>query len=125
MLMIHNKKCETHDNTTIKTSSDSHLHWKKHFLKDPLYFRIYADFKADNAIDKSDIVNKTTSTYKQNQNPVLNGYQKESEMQDVLQNSYFKSPLGYENVDWFVDEVIKSESKMTFKFLKTLRKMLL
>ena len=33
----------------------------------PLYFRIYTDFEADNEIDISSRGNKTTSTYKQTQ----------------------------------------------------------
>ena len=37
-------------------------------------------------------------------------------MEDVLKSDYYKSPLGYDNVDWFVDEVIKLETKMAFYF---------
>ena len=40
-------------------------------------------------------------------------------MEDVLKSEYYKSPLGYDNVDWFVDEVIKLENKMTFYFKNT------
>ena len=101
MLKIHKPKCENNDITTIRTSSDSHLHWKKHFHKNPIYFRIYADFEADNEKDNSSMGNKTTNIYKQN--PVLNDYKIVSELEDVLQSSYYKSPLGYDNVDWFVD----------------------
>ena len=50
MLMIHKPKCENYDKTTIRTSSESHLHWKDHFHQNPLYFRIIADFEADNEI---------------------------------------------------------------------------
>ena len=32
---------------------------------------------------------------------------------------YYESPLGYNNVDWFVDEVIKLDNKMAFHFKKT------
>ena len=117
MLKIHKPKCENNDITTIRTSSESHLHWKKHFHKNPLYFRIYADFEADNEKDNSIVGNKTTNIYKQN--PVLNGYEIVSELEDVLQSGYYKSPLGYDNVDWFVDEVIKLENKMAFYFKKT------
>ena len=46
--MKHKPKCENNNITTIRTSPDSHLHWKKHFHKNPLFFRIYADFEADN-----------------------------------------------------------------------------
>ena len=117
MLRIHKPKCENNDITTIRTSSDSHLHWKNHFHKNPLYFRIYADFEADNEKDNSIVGNKTTNIHKQN--PVLNGYRIESELEDVLQSGYYKFPLGYDNVDWFVDEVIKLENKMAFSFKKT------
>ena len=59
---------------------------------------------------------ETTNIYKQN--PVLNGYRVVSELEDVLQSGYYKSPLGYDIVDWFVNEVIKSENKMAFYFKK-------
>ena len=90
---------------------------KKHFHKNPLYFRIYADFEVDNEKDNSKIRNKTTNIYKQN--PVLNGYYIISELNDVLESGYYESPLGYDNVDWFVKEVIKLENKMAFYFKET------
>ena len=36
MLRIHKAKCENNDKTTIRTSPDSHIHWKNHFHKNPL-----------------------------------------------------------------------------------------
>ena len=72
------------------------------------YFRIYADFETDNEKDDSSIGNKTTKNYKQNQ--VLNGYHIISNLEDVLKSGYYESPLGYDNVNWFVDEVIKLEN---------------
>ena len=117
MLIKHKQKCGDENITTIKTSSESHLHWKKHFHKNPLYFRIYADFEADNEKDNSIVRNKTTNIYKQN--PVLNGYHIISELEDVLRSDYYKSPLGYDNIDWFVDEVIKLENKMAVYFKNT------
>ena len=117
MLIKHKEKCGDDNITSIKTSNKSHLHWEKHFHKNPLYFRIYADFEADNEKDNSIVGNKTTNIYKQN--PVLNGYHIVSELEDVLKSDYYKSPLGYDNVDWFVDEVIKLENKMTFYFKNT------
>ena len=103
MLMKHKPKCENNDITTMKTSSESHIHWKKHFHKNPLCFRVYGDFEADNEKDNSIIGNKTFNIYKQN--PALNGYHIVSELEDVLKSGYYKSPLGYDNVDWFVDGV--------------------
>ena len=84
---------------------------KKHFPKNPIYFRIYADFEADNEEDNSNIGNEKTNNSKQN--PVLNGYRIISEL-DVLQSGYYESPLGYDNVGWFVNEVIKVKNKMVF-----------
>ena len=40
-------------------------------------------------------------------------------MEGILKSSYHKSPLGYNNVDWFVDEVVKLENKMAFYFEST------
>ena len=42
-------------------------------------------------------------------------------MEDVLKSGYHKSPLGYDIVDWFVDEIIKLENKMNF-YLKNTKK---
>ena len=72
MLKKHKPKCESNDITTIRTSSESHFHWKKHFHKNPLFFRMYAHFEADIEKVNRIIGNKTTIIYKQN--PVLNGY---------------------------------------------------
>ena len=88
------------------------FYWKKHFHKNPLYFRIIADIEADNEKDGSKKVNKTTNICKQK--PVLIGYYIISELEDVSKSGYYESPLGYNNADWFVKEVIKLESKMAF-----------
>ena len=117
MLIKHKEKCGDDNITTIKTSNESHLHWTKHHHKNPLYFRIYEDFEADNEKDNSIVGNKTINIYKQN--PVLNGYHIVSELEDVLKSDYYQSPLGYNNVDWFVDEVIKLENKRAFYFKNT------
>ena len=72
-LLNHKEKCGDDNLCTIRTSNESHLYWKKkHFHKNPLYFRIIADFEADNEIDGSNKGNKTTNIYKQNNVP--NGY---------------------------------------------------
>ena len=49
----------------------------------------------------------------------MNGYYIVSELEDVLKSGYYKSPLSYDNVDWFVNEVIKLENKMAFYFKNT------
>ena len=72
MLRKLEQECGDDNITTIKISNESHIQWKKPYHKNPLYFRIYADFEADNEKDHSSIGNKTTTIYKQN--PVLNGY---------------------------------------------------
>ena len=117
MLIKHKQKCGEDNITTIKTSNESRLQWKKHFHKYLFYFRIYADFEADSEKDISIIGDKTINIYKQN--PVLNGYRMISELENVLQSGYHKYPLVYDNVDWFVDEVIKLENKMVFHFENT------
>ena len=45
-------------------------------------------------------------------------------MADFLRSGYYKSSLGYNNVDWFVNEVIKLENKIVFLF-KKIRKIIL
>ena len=69
--------------------------------------------------ENASIGDKTTNIYKQE--PVCNGYYIKSELNQILKNDYYKSPLGHENVDWFVDEIIKLETKMNFG-LKVLKK---
>ena len=38
----------------------------------------------------------------------MNGNHIESELNDILQSCYYESPLGYNNVNWFVNEVLKN-----------------
>ena len=105
-LMNHKEKYGDDNICAIRTSIESHLYWKKHFHKNPLYFGVYGDFEADNEKDKSSVVNNTTNIYKQI--PVLNDYRIESELEDVLKSAYYESSLGYINVEWFVEEVKKN-----------------
>ena len=60
-------------------------------------------------------------TKKYKRYPVFNGYHIKSEMNDVLKSGYYESPLVYDNVDWFVNEVMKEEKKLVF-FLKNTKK---
>ena len=115
--MNRKEKCRDDNICTLRISNEPHIHWKKHFHKSPIDFRIHADFEADNEKENSSIGNKTTKFYKQN--PVLNGYYIISELDNVLKIGYYESPLGYDNVDWFVEEVIKLEIKMIFWFKNT------
>ena len=104
-LINHKEKCGEDNICTIRTSSDSHFFWKKHFHKNPLYFRIFADFETDNEIDNSRLGKKSTNIYKQN--PVLNCYYIISEIDDRLESGYYESPVGYDNVDSYVNELLK------------------
>ena len=58
MLVIHKPKCEKYDIKTIRAWSESHVHWKDHFHKNPVYFRIIVDFEADIENDNSSIGNR-------------------------------------------------------------------
>ena len=71
---------------TIKTSSDFLFPWRTYFHNNPMYFRTFADFEADNEIDNSSVGNKTVIVYKQNS--VCNGYTVISELEDVLKTDY-------------------------------------
>ena len=115
MLVKHKNLCG--ENQIMKTSPNSHKYWKKYFQKNKLYFRIYAEFEADNKKENTIIGDKTTNIYKQE--PICNGYYIKSELGNILKSGYHKSPLGYENVDWFVDEIVKLENKMNFWFKNT------
>ena len=40
-------------------------------------------------------------------------------MEDVSKSGYKETPLGYNNIDWYVNQVIKLENKMVFYFKNT------
>ena len=117
VLNKHKFKCQQQEITSIRTSNESHIYWKKYFHKLPLYFKIYADFECNNELNNSNMGNKTTNIY--HQKAVCNGYYIVSELNDVLKSGYHHSPLGYENVDWFVNQMTKLENKMNFYFKNT------
>ena len=71
-------------------------------------------------MDNTHIGNKTTNIHKQN--PILNGDYIISELEHVIKSGYCIF-LGYNNVDWFIDEVKKFEKKW-FSILKVLIKIL-
>ena len=50
---------------------------------------------------------------------MLNSYYNISELDAVLQSGYYQSPLGYDNIDWVVNDVKKLENKMNFYFENT------
>ena len=116
-LTNHREKCGEDNICAIRTSSKSHLFWEKRFHKNPLYFRIIADFEADIEIDGSKLGNETTNNYKQN--PVLNGYYANSDLEDLIKSGYYESPLDFDNIDSYVYEVINLENTMAFYFKNT------
>ena len=75
--------------TSLTLSNESQFYWKNH--KNPVFFRICADFEADKEIDNSSVGHKRTNIYKQN--PVLDVFYIESELKGVLKSGYFESPL--------------------------------
>ena len=95
MLIKHKNLCG--EKQKLKTSPYSHIYWKKYCQKYKLYFRIYADFEADNKKENVNIRDKTTNIYKQE--PVCNGYHFVSDLEHILKTDYHKSPLGHENVE--------------------------
>ena len=110
MLMLHKQKNGDDNITNNRNSSEAHIQWKKkRFHRIPSYIRIYSASEADNEKDNSSIGNKTTNIFKQI--PVRNGYRIVSKLENLLKSGYNKSLLGYENVNWFVDEIIKLEKK--------------
>ena len=59
MLFKHKKECEQKQELTT-TSVESHLYSKKQFHMIPLFIETFAVFEADNEIDNSSIVKKST-----------------------------------------------------------------
>ena len=49
----------------------------------------------------------------------MNGYHIESELDGILQSGYYESHLGYKNVNWFVNEVLKLEKELASVLKKT------
>ena len=124
MLIKHKEQCEQQEITSITTSIDSHLYWRKNFQKNPFYWRIYADIEADKNFDHSNMgiemssgaknSNQRTNIFKQN--PVGNGFCIVSELNIILKSGYYETPLGYDNVGRFVDKTIKKKKKLAFFF---------
>ena len=73
MIIKHKQQCNQKQITSIKTSYESRLYYENLFHQNPLYFRIYAEFAADNEKDNSSLGKKTTNFYKQK--PVCIGYE--------------------------------------------------
>ena len=65
MIIQHKQNCDLKEKTSIWTSSESHLHWKNYFHKNPSYFRIIADFESEKEVDKSRMGIKTANIYEQ------------------------------------------------------------
>ena len=63
VLSEHNERCYQQERTSIETSIESHLYWKKHFHKILFNFGIYAGFEADKKANKSSIGDKRTNSY--------------------------------------------------------------
>ena len=42
-------------------------------------------------------------------------------MDDIFKSGYYESRLGYNTIDWFVDEVRKTENKIAFCFKNTMK----
>ena len=108
----HQQRYEQQEITSLKTSNEYRPLWKKNFIKNLLYFRIYADFDVDKRFDNYSIGIKTTTFFKQR--PVCIGFYILSQSEEIFRSGYYESPLGYKNVNWFVEEVIKLEIKMFF-----------
>ena len=41
------------------------------------------------------------------------------ELEDVFKSRFYESPLHYDNINWFMNEVFKLENKMVFYFKNT------
>ena len=114
----HKTNCSRQKITSMKISKGPYIYWKNHFNQNPLYSRFIAAFEADNEIGDIKVVgNKTTNIYKQN--PVLNGYYFISEIENNLKSGCYDSTFGYNNVDRFVNEVLKKENRLSFYFTNT------
>ena len=122
VLVKHLERCRQQDITAIRVSKESHLMWKKHFHKIPLYFMIYGDFECNNKIEDSHIGNRTTNIF--GQNPMGNGLYIVSELENVLQSGY-RSCFGENNVEWVFNKVIKIGNKRNFYFRNIKKKIVM
>ena len=94
-------------NNFQKINIESPLH---HFHNNPLYFTIIADFEADKETVNSSIVYKTTNKFQQTLIPMVNIlYLNWTTFQKVGIMNFF---LGYDNVVWFVNEILNLKVKM-------------
>ena len=89
----------------------------------PIIIRTYASFEVDNKIDNFRVGKKANVFYEQNL--VCYGFCTVSEWNDALRSSFIQSLLGYDRVDWFVDEVIKLDKHMNFFFENTKKEIIM
>ena len=90
MLIKHRERCrQKQEITAITTSDESHLYRKNHFHTNPIFFKVIADFEADNEIDNSNIGTKRTNIYKQN--PILSGYFIIPVLEEILKSGFKES----------------------------------
>ena len=69
--------------------------------------------------DNSNETKKATTIYKQT--PVCKCFYVVSELNNILKDGYYEFPLGFDNIEWFVDEIMKTELKKIFLFKNTMK----
>ena len=114
MLLIHKPNCGKFDITTTRTSSKSHFLLKNHFHKFHYSLGLLQILKLIMKLNTAKFL--VITTYNNKQNHMMKGYITVSDLDDVLQRCCYESPVGYDNVDWFVIESMKLETKVTFYF---------
>ena len=126
MIIKHKQQCFQKEITKIRTSPQSHYYWKNFFHKNTFYIFIFIKTLRYKQTSKLIMKTKTAKLSVIKQLIFLSKIQYvmvinklTSELEDVLKSGYYISPLGHENFDWFVDEIIKLENKMTFYFSNT------
>ena len=73
VLINHIQNCGQQEVTSTKLSREPYIFWENHFHRNPVPFRIIADFEAEYKIGDDKVVGKkTTKIYKQK--PVIDGY---------------------------------------------------
>ena len=86
---------------------------KKTFIE--FYFILrFSDFEVHNDIDNCNKACEKTKLQKQNL--LCNEFHKISELSDLFQSGYCESPIGHKSADWFANEIIKLENKLSFYF---------
>ena len=121
-LITHKKLCGNKNKSVYIPSKETHVKWNKYYQKMPIYSIIIADFEARNEpiINQDNDTAKTIDVCKQI--PTCNGFYVINKIKNLpIEMDYYKSTLGNNNVEWFLNKINNIEFQMSEFFKQNLK----